>query len=175
VHEPHGGFHSQRLRVHDEIETGRIVGVASEVVTDELASLTLLVVDTGGGHFSRESLCPAQSLDPNIYGLHHENTQCARRRQGVGGAASQYHTHATLRKGCENAKKLSVILRFGVGRKTVEAIMNEALDAVPHALIKTFDEISGDVFLLGNLVDDFSPEETEFKPLRNEAAEFSGA
>ena len=174
MYESRGGSDSERFCVHHEIEAGCIVGIVSKVVTDELVSLTLLVVDTEGGLFPGESLGLAQSLDPHVFGFHHENTQSALRRHRIGGTASQYHAQAAFRKRPEHTEKLRVILGFGVVRKTVEAIMDEAFDPISHALIQTFDEISSNVLPLSDLVDDFPAKETELESLRDETAELGG-
>lgn len=67
-----------------------------------------------------------------------------------------------------------MILRFGVVGSATESVMDESFDGIPHALIEPFDEMSGDLLLASDLVDDLSAEETELELLRDDPTELAG-
>ncbi len=173
MYEAGGRGDAERFCVHDEIEIGRIVGVESEMISDESQTLILFVVDAVRGFFQAQPLGPAQSFDPPDSRFHDENAKRALGGQSKSSPAAQNHTHAAIRKSAEDAEKLGVVLRFGVMRKATKAVANKALDRVSHALVETFDEVSRHVSLSGDLIDDLAPEEAELEIFRDEAAEFS--
>ena len=145
------------------------------MVLNEMQPLILFKIDLVGRFFPSESPRPSQSLDSPTSRFDDQHAKRIVGWQRIRRAASQNDVAASLRKRSEDSQELSMVLGFGVMPVAVEAVVDEALDRISHALVETFDEMARDLFLSRNLVHDLATEESESELVGDPSTELGSA